>query len=61
MATLVAEKAREKAAVAYDKLEMILDSEGHDPDCVLRCVEDTEHENWKRGFEHACTLCGDDE
>jgi hypothetical protein len=61
MASLVAEKAREKAGAAYEKLQMILDSEGHDESCVLRCVEDVEHKNWKNGFVHSCEVCKDDE
>ena len=61
MATLEAERAREKAAIAYEKLVEILDREGHGPDCALRCIEDTDHQQWKRGFEHECTVCGDDE
>lgn len=51
---VVIEKLREKAAVAYDNLLNALNEEGHDIDCVLRCINDPCFQ------EHSCDVCRED-
>ncbi len=50
------EKAREKVAISLDRLDELLDDDGHGEDCVLRCflIDD-------EGHDHSCDVCGDDE
>lgn len=45
------DKLREKAWAAYDKLANALDEDGHNADCVLRCMS---VDCWQ---EHSCAVC----
>lgn len=49
------EKAREKACIAYDRLMQLLDENGHEQDCVQRCIEDPDC-----SVGHACSVCAEE-
>lgn len=51
---LAIEALRSKAAIAYDKLMSALDEDGHDFDCVLRCLDP------ECQLTHSCALCRED-
>lgn len=48
------DKLREKADTAAGKLYTALDEDGHDEDCVLRCLVDDCRQ------EHSCDVCRED-
>lgn len=50
------DKLRERAEIAYTALEEALNADGHDRDCVLRCIEQLDCNN-----AHYCPICGEDE